>query len=77
MMVCWEGLADSPVRQSFNSDLQENFEHISDGVGGIESEWTMLCAAIIEVAYWSCWYLSQWKPSNPLVDTFGEVMPSG
>ncbi|TWW74560.1 hypothetical protein D4764_14G0005630 [Takifugu flavidus] len=39
--VCWEGLAESPVRRSFNSHLQESFDHVPGEPWDIDSEWTM------------------------------------
>ncbi|KAM4567520.1 craniofacial development protein 2-like isoform 1-T2 [Fundulus diaphanus] len=48
--VCWERLAESPVRQSFNSHLRENFKHVPREAGDIESEWTMFRASIVEAA---------------------------
>ena len=32
--VCWERLAESPVRESFNSHLRESFDHVPGGGGG-------------------------------------------
>ncbi|TWW74365.1 R2 Retrovirus-related Pol polyprotein from type I retrotransposable element [Takifugu flavidus] len=52
--VCWERLAESPVRRSFNSRLQESFEHVPGEAGDIESEWTMFRASIVEVADRCC-----------------------
>ncbi|KAM4556221.1 craniofacial development protein 2-like [Fundulus diaphanus] len=52
--VCWERLAESPVRRSFNSHLRENFEHVPREAGDIESEWTMFRASIVEAASRSC-----------------------
>uniref|UniRef100_A0A3P9PV83 Reverse transcriptase domain-containing protein n=1 Tax=Poecilia reticulata TaxID=8081 RepID=A0A3P9PV83_POERE len=52
--VCWERLAESPVRRSFNSHLRQNFEHVPGEVGDIESEWTMFRTSIAEAAYRSC-----------------------
>ncbi|XP_072565970.1 uncharacterized protein [Paramormyrops kingsleyae] len=45
--VCWERLAESPVRGSFNSYLRQNS-------GDIESEWAMFHASIVEAADRSC-----------------------
>ncbi|XP_016520903.1 uncharacterized protein LOC107834312 [Poecilia formosa] len=59
--VCWECLAESPVRRSFNSHLQQNFEHVPGEVGDIESEWTMFRASTAEAAYRSC----GWKVVGP------------
>jgi len=61
--VCWERLAESPVRRSFN--------HVPGEVGDIESEWAMFCASIVEATDWSCG-LSWRPPLNPLVDISGE-----
>ena len=36
--VCWERPAESPVRESFNSHLQESFGRVPGEVGDIESE---------------------------------------
>ncbi|XP_048877391.1 peptidyl-prolyl cis-trans isomerase FKBP7 isoform X2 [Brienomyrus brachyistius] len=52
--VCWERLAESPVRESFNSYLQHNFSHIPGEAGDIESEWAMFRASIVEAADRSC-----------------------
>ncbi|XP_048857101.1 uncharacterized protein LOC125724452 [Brienomyrus brachyistius] len=52
--VCWERLAESPVRESFNSYLQQNFSHIPGEAGDIESEWAMFRASIVEAADRSC-----------------------
>ncbi|TWW67235.1 hypothetical protein D4764_02G0002760 [Takifugu flavidus] len=47
--VCWERLAESPVRRSFNSRLRESFDHVPGEAGDIESEWTMFRASIVGV----------------------------
>ncbi|TWW54485.1 hypothetical protein D4764_0145930 [Takifugu flavidus] len=52
--VCWERLAESPVRRSFNSRLQESFDHVLGEAGDIESEWTMFLASIVEAADRCC-----------------------
>uniref|UniRef100_A0A3B5Q8Y2 Reverse transcriptase domain-containing protein n=1 Tax=Xiphophorus maculatus TaxID=8083 RepID=A0A3B5Q8Y2_XIPMA len=52
--VCWERLAESPVRRSFNSHLRQNFEHVPGEVGDMESEWTVFRASIVEAADRSC-----------------------
>ncbi|TWW74429.1 hypothetical protein D4764_14G0004320 [Takifugu flavidus] len=52
--VCWERLAESPVRRSFNSHLWESFDHIPGEAGDIESEWTMFRASIVEAADRCC-----------------------
>ncbi|KAK0135736.1 Craniofacial development protein 2 [Merluccius polli] len=44
--VCWERLAESPVRESFNSHLRESFDHVPGEAGDIESEWAMFHASI-------------------------------
>ncbi|TWW80180.1 hypothetical protein D4764_10G0012100 [Takifugu flavidus] len=52
--VCWERLAESPVRRSFNSHLRESFDHVPGEAGDIESEWTMFRASIVEAADRCC-----------------------
>ncbi|TWW78306.1 hypothetical protein D4764_11G0004270 [Takifugu flavidus] len=52
--VCWERLAESSVRRSFNSRLRESFDHVPGEAGDIESEWTMLRASIVEAADQCC-----------------------
>ena len=47
--VCWECLAESPVRESFNSHLRESFDHVPGEAGDIESEWAMFRASIVKV----------------------------
>nr|XP_049618390.1 uncharacterized protein LOC125993656 isoform X2 [Syngnathus scovelli] len=47
--VCWERLAESPVRKSFNFHLRQSFSHVPGEAGDIESEWTMFRASIVEV----------------------------
>ncbi len=39
--VCWERLAESPVREIFNSHLRRSFDRIPREAEDIESEWTM------------------------------------
>ena len=39
--VCWERLAEDPVRMLFNSHLWRIFNHIPDVAGSMESEWAM------------------------------------
>nr|XP_049591160.1 uncharacterized protein LOC125978127 [Syngnathus scovelli] len=52
--VCWERLAESPVRKSFNSHLRQSFSHVPGEAGDIESQWTMFRASIVEAADRSC-----------------------
>ncbi|KAK0155354.1 DNA-directed RNA polymerase II subunit RPB1 [Merluccius polli] len=52
--VCWERLAESPVRESFNSHFRESFDHVPGEAGDIESEWAMFRASIVKVADQSC-----------------------
>ncbi|TWW77601.1 hypothetical protein D4764_12G0009910 [Takifugu flavidus] len=52
--VCWEHLAESPVRRSFNSRLRESFDHVPGEAGDIEPEWTMFRASIVEAADRCC-----------------------
>ncbi|GAA6103500.1 uncharacterized protein LOC111191873 [Tachysurus ichikawai] len=52
--VCWERLAESPVREIFNSHLRQSFNQIPREVGDIESEWTMFSTSIVDAAARSC-----------------------
>ncbi|GAA6099377.1 receptor-type tyrosine-protein phosphatase F-like, partial [Tachysurus ichikawai] len=52
--VCWERLAESPVREIFNSSLRQSFNQIPREVGDIESEWTMFSTSIVNAAARSC-----------------------
>uniref|UniRef100_A0AAR2JQZ9 Reverse transcriptase domain-containing protein n=1 Tax=Pygocentrus nattereri TaxID=42514 RepID=A0AAR2JQZ9_PYGNA len=52
--VCWERLAEEPVRLIFNSHLRQNFDQISGEVGDIDSEWAMFRSSIAEAADCSC-----------------------
>ncbi len=52
--VCWERLAESPVREIFNSHLRRSFDRIPREVGDIESEWTMFSSSIVDAASRSC-----------------------
>ncbi|XP_061625818.1 uncharacterized protein LOC133476446 [Phyllopteryx taeniolatus] len=52
--VCWEHLAESPVRRRFNSHLRQNVAQVPGEAGDIESEWTMFRASIGEAADRSC-----------------------
>ncbi|XP_051922980.1 uncharacterized protein LOC127601606 [Hippocampus zosterae] len=52
--VCWERLAESPVRRSFNPHLRQSFSHVPGERGDIESEWTTFRASIVEAANLSC-----------------------
>ncbi|TWW67452.1 R2DM Retrovirus-related Pol polyprotein from type II retrotransposable element [Takifugu flavidus] len=52
--VCWERLAESPVRRSFNSRLRESSDHVPGEAGDIESEWTVFRASIVEAADRCC-----------------------
>ncbi|KAI3361763.1 hypothetical protein L3Q82_002106 [Scortum barcoo] len=74
--VCWEHLAESSVREVFNSHLRENFSQIQREAGDIESEWTMFSASIVNAAVRSCGRLrvsgachGSSNPLNPVVDT--------
>ena len=71
--VCWECLAESPVRRSCNSHLRQSFSHVPGVVGHTESEWAMFRASIVEAADQSCGRCLSWRISrNLLVDTSGE-----
>ncbi|XP_072572600.1 uncharacterized protein [Paramormyrops kingsleyae] len=52
--VCWERLAEAPVRWSFNSCLRQNSNCMPGEVGDIESEWTLFRTSIVEAAVRSC-----------------------
>ncbi|KAK0146684.1 Craniofacial development protein 2 [Merluccius polli] len=52
--VCWERLAESPVRESFNSHLRESFDHVPGEAGDIESEWAMFRASNVKAADQNC-----------------------
>ena len=52
--VCWERLAEEPVKMVFNSHLRQSFDHVPGAVGDIESEWTLFRSAIVEAAVASC-----------------------
>ena len=52
--VCWERLAESPVRRSFNAHLRESFIHAPGQAGDIESEWAMARASIVEAGDRCC-----------------------
>ncbi|TWW71208.1 hypothetical protein D4764_17G0006910 [Takifugu flavidus] len=68
--VCWERLAESPVRRSFNSHLRESFDHVPGETGDIESAWTMFRASIVEPADQCCGRkVVGGQCPNPLVDT--------
>ncbi len=47
-------LAESPVREIFNSHLRWSFDRIPREVGDIESEWTMFSTSIVDAASRSC-----------------------
>lgn len=48
--VCREHLAESPIRRSFNSHLRAKFDHVPGEAEGIDSEWVLFRAFIVEVA---------------------------
>ncbi len=52
--VCWERLAESPIREIFNSHLRRSFDRIPRESGNIESEWIMFSTSIVDAAAWSC-----------------------
>ena len=52
--VCWERLAEEPVRKIFKSQLHQSYNNIQMEVGDIESEWTMFHTSITERADQSC-----------------------
>ncbi|XDV25050.1 hypothetical protein PO909_029047 [Leuciscus waleckii] len=48
--VCWERLAESPVREIYNSHLRRSFDRIPRESGDIESEWTMFSTSIVDTS---------------------------
>ena len=40
--VCWERLAESPVRESFNSHLRESFDHVPGEAGNNTSKTSLI-----------------------------------
>ena len=52
--VCWERLAEYPVKMVLNSHLWRNVNHTMEVAGSLESEWAMFCATIVEAAAQSC-----------------------
>nr|XP_054606213.1 uncharacterized protein LOC129166800 [Nothobranchius furzeri] len=52
--VCWEHLAEEPVRTVFNSHLRQSFDRVPRAVGDIDSKWALLHSAIVEAAVASC-----------------------
>ena len=53
--VCWECLAENPVKMDLNSYLRRRrFNHILELVESMEYEWAMFRTAIVEAAARSC-----------------------
>ncbi|XP_078030984.1 uncharacterized protein LOC144466919 [Epinephelus lanceolatus] len=52
--VCWERLAEEPVKMIFNSHLRESFDRVPRAERDIESEWALFHSAIVEKAVASC-----------------------
>uniref|UniRef100_A0A8C6M635 Reverse transcriptase domain-containing protein n=1 Tax=Nothobranchius furzeri TaxID=105023 RepID=A0A8C6M635_NOTFU len=52
--VCWECLAEEPVKTVFNSHLRQSFDRVPRAVGDIDSEWALFHSAIVEAAVASC-----------------------
>uniref|UniRef100_A0A8C6M0S1 Endonuclease/exonuclease/phosphatase domain-containing protein n=1 Tax=Nothobranchius furzeri TaxID=105023 RepID=A0A8C6M0S1_NOTFU len=48
--VCWERLAEEPVKTVFNSHLRQSFDRVPRAVGDIDSEWALFHSAIVEAA---------------------------
>ena len=46
--VCWERLAEEPVKLVFDSHLRQSFDHVPVVVGNMESEWALFRTAIVE-----------------------------
>lgn len=51
--VCWERLAESPVREIFNSHIQ-SFDQIPREPGDIKLEWAIFSTSIVNAATQSC-----------------------
>uniref|UniRef100_A0A8C6KHB6 Endonuclease/exonuclease/phosphatase domain-containing protein n=1 Tax=Nothobranchius furzeri TaxID=105023 RepID=A0A8C6KHB6_NOTFU len=52
--ICWERLAEEPVKTVFNSHLRQRFDCVPRAVGDIDSEWALFQSAIVEAAVASC-----------------------
>uniref|UniRef100_A0A8C6MDN2 Endonuclease/exonuclease/phosphatase domain-containing protein n=1 Tax=Nothobranchius furzeri TaxID=105023 RepID=A0A8C6MDN2_NOTFU len=52
--VCWERMAEEPVKMVFSSHLRQSFDHILRAVGDIDSDWTLFPSAIVEAAVATC-----------------------
>uniref|UniRef100_A0AAV2MSF8 Endonuclease/exonuclease/phosphatase domain-containing protein n=1 Tax=Knipowitschia caucasica TaxID=637954 RepID=A0AAV2MSF8_KNICA len=52
--VCWERLAEPPVRRTFNTHLRESFSQVPAEEGDMESKWTMFSSSIADEAARSC-----------------------
>ncbi|XP_054590120.1 uncharacterized protein [Nothobranchius furzeri] len=52
--VCWERLAEDPVKTVFNSHLRQSFDRVPRAVGDIDSERAFFHSAIVEAAVASC-----------------------
>uniref|UniRef100_A0A8C6MIB8 Endonuclease/exonuclease/phosphatase domain-containing protein n=1 Tax=Nothobranchius furzeri TaxID=105023 RepID=A0A8C6MIB8_NOTFU len=54
LRICWEHLAEEPVKTVFNSHLRQSFDRVPRAVGGMDSEWALFHSAIVEAAVASC-----------------------
>ncbi|XP_070399597.1 uncharacterized protein [Nothobranchius furzeri] len=52
--VCWERLAEEPVKTVFNPHLRQSFDRVPRAVGDIDSEWALVHSVIVEAAVASC-----------------------
>uniref|UniRef100_A0A8C6NR40 Endonuclease/exonuclease/phosphatase domain-containing protein n=1 Tax=Nothobranchius furzeri TaxID=105023 RepID=A0A8C6NR40_NOTFU len=52
--VCWERLAEEPVKTVFNSHLRQSFDRVLRPVGEIDSKWALFHSTIVETAVASC-----------------------
>ncbi|KAK0145481.1 putative uncharacterized transposon-derived protein F52C9.6 [Merluccius polli] len=84
--VCWERLAESPVRETFNSHLWESFDHVPGEAGDIESEWAMFHASIIKAADRSCgcggnsrtrWWTAAVRDAGKLKESYRTFLACG
>ncbi|XP_023284603.1 receptor-type tyrosine-protein phosphatase F-like [Seriola lalandi dorsalis] len=54
LRICWESLAEEPVKMIFNAHLRQSYDRVPRVVGDIESEWALFRSAIVEAAVASC-----------------------
>ncbi|XP_070409512.1 uncharacterized protein [Nothobranchius furzeri] len=52
--VCWEHLAEEPVKTVFNSHLRQSLDRVPRAVGDIDYEWALFHSVIVEAAVATC-----------------------